>query len=357
MATAKKLPSGSWRCRVYSHTETVTLPDGTQKEKKIYKSFTYDDPSPKGKRSCEKEAAEWAAMKEIVLSKPSGTTFGEALKKLIDQKAPVLSPATIKEYNGMYRILNGKYIDFCQLDIYSISNDDIQRVVNNIASERSPKTVRNYHAIITSVLKDNNVNLVVKTTMPQKILPKLHIPSDDEIKRLIDGIKNTELEIPVLLAAFCTMRRGEICALSMDDIDGCIIHVHHSLVLGPDKKWHLKPPKTKSSDRYVDAPEFVISRIREHGYITTMNPTIVTQTFRRTLRHLGIPHFRFHDLRHYSASVQHALGIPDAYIMQRGGWSSDNVLKSVYRHALDDRKREMNEIANGYFKNLYDTKI
>ena len=32
MATAKKLPSGSWRVRVYSHTEEITLPDGTKKE-------------------------------------------------------------------------------------------------------------------------------------------------------------------------------------------------------------------------------------------------------------------------------------------------------------------------------------
>lgn len=58
MATAKKLPSGSWRCRVYSHTEEVLLPDRSVKEKKIYKSFTCDDPSAKGKRKCEKMAAE-----------------------------------------------------------------------------------------------------------------------------------------------------------------------------------------------------------------------------------------------------------------------------------------------------------
>ena len=29
MATAKKLPSGSWRCQVLSHTEEYTKPDGT----------------------------------------------------------------------------------------------------------------------------------------------------------------------------------------------------------------------------------------------------------------------------------------------------------------------------------------
>lgn len=33
-------------------------------------------------------------------------------------------------------------------------------------------------------------------------------------------------------------------------------------------------------------------------------------------------------------------GIPDSYIMEMGGWKSDYVMKSVYRHALDDQKAE-----------------
>ena len=44
MATAKKLPSGSWRCQVFSHFEEQIQPDGTVKKKRIYKSFTCDDP-------------------------------------------------------------------------------------------------------------------------------------------------------------------------------------------------------------------------------------------------------------------------------------------------------------------------
>ena len=58
MATAKKLASGSWRCQVYSHTEEVVQPDGTTKQKRIYKSFTCDVPGPKGKRMAEKMAAD-----------------------------------------------------------------------------------------------------------------------------------------------------------------------------------------------------------------------------------------------------------------------------------------------------------
>lgn len=44
MATAKKLPSGSWRCQVFSHIEEIPLSDGTIKKKRVYKSFTCSSP-------------------------------------------------------------------------------------------------------------------------------------------------------------------------------------------------------------------------------------------------------------------------------------------------------------------------
>ena len=60
MATAKKLPSGSWRCLVYSHTErTFDAKSGTWKDKRIYESFTSDDPSRRGKADAERQAAEF----------------------------------------------------------------------------------------------------------------------------------------------------------------------------------------------------------------------------------------------------------------------------------------------------------
>ena len=47
MATAKKLPSGSWRCLAYSHTERIYDEKNQKwKNKRIYESFTDDDPSP-----------------------------------------------------------------------------------------------------------------------------------------------------------------------------------------------------------------------------------------------------------------------------------------------------------------------
>ena len=60
MATAKKLPSGSWRCQVFSHYEYIKQPDGSVKKRRIYQSFTSNDPTRAGKRKAEAMAAEFS---------------------------------------------------------------------------------------------------------------------------------------------------------------------------------------------------------------------------------------------------------------------------------------------------------
>lgn len=340
MATAKKLPSGAYRCLIFDRME-----DGKRK----YKSFTAPT-----KKEAEYLATQYIMEKEEKKKNPQNKNlFCEELENYITAKEAVLSPSTIRGYRNIQKMLNSFYPNFCNLKLSEIQQEDVQNVISALSKAKSPKTVRNYHGLISSVI---GTNLALNTTMPQKVQPELYIPSDNEIQALVDAVKNTELEIPVLLGAFCMMRRGEICGLSMSDIQGNIIHIHHSLVLGTDKKWHLKAPKTETSDRYIEAPAFVTDRIREVGYITNLNPHSITIMFQRVLDRNSINHFRFHDLRHYSASIRHALGIPDAYIMADGGWSSDKVLKSVYRHAMSDRRKEMSDRINSHFGELCNMK-
>lgn len=55
---------------------------------------------------------------------------------------------------------------------------------------------------------------------------------------------------------------------------------------------------------------------------------------------LGIPG-RFHDLRHYHASILVAAGVPDVYAMRDMGQSTPNLYKRVYAHMFPDTKQEM----------------
>ena len=96
MAKAKKLPSGSWRCLVYSHSEPMTdtagkpvmdAKTGKQKMRRVYESFTSDDPTSAGRREAERMAAIFAAQKELPQQAPVTMTFGEALDAYIKSRA------------------------------------------------------------------------------------------------------------------------------------------------------------------------------------------------------------------------------------------------------------------------------
>lgn len=341
MATAKKLPSGSYRVQAYVGKD--------DKGKRIIKSFTA--PS-------KKQAEYLAAQYLLNMRAPAAAasiTFGEALDKYIAGRESVLSSSTIRGYK---QLAEKNFDSLRPRKISDITQEDIQIFVNDAcAGGLKSKTVRNMHGLLSSVFKEYRPQMRLTTALPAKDKPNLYIPSDDEVVKVINQIrkeKDKDMLIAILLAAYGPMRRSEICALTDSDISGNVIHVHKAVVLRKDNTWELKMiPKTEAGDRYISMPDFVIKELEGiEGPIISLNPNSVTERFHRLLRRAGVPSFRFHDLRHYSASIQHAIGIPDAYIMQRGGWESDSTLKQIYRHALDQEAAKANKKINAYFSKI-----
>jgi len=42
------------------------------------------------------------------------------------------------------------------------------------------------------------------------------------------------------------------------------------------------------------------------------------------------------------------LGVPDKYAMERGGWSTDNILKSVYQQTFSSKRRRVDAVIDDY---------
>lgn len=163
MPTAKKLPSGSWRCQVYSHTEEIIQPDGRIKKKRIYKSFTSDIPGPKGKRIAEQMATEYAANKEIY-GRGTDISLGEAVDQYIQNREAVLSPRTIVDYK---RIRKNALLPLSDIKISRLTQADVQKSVNLYAQNHSPKTVRNMHGLISAVLRQYRPDFTLNTSLPK----------------------------------------------------------------------------------------------------------------------------------------------------------------------------------------------
>lgn len=212
------------------------------------------------------------------------------------------------------------------------------------------RSVKNYDDIHKHIYRPD---YALNTVLPQKRRPELYIPTGADIRKVIVVAEGTEMEVPILLAAFEPMRRGEICALRYEDIYGNRVHVCRNMVMEESRKYVIKAPKSFAGDRFINFPAFVTKKLQgRYGNITDLNPNKSTQRFNHVLIKADVPHFRFHDLRHYCASILHALGMADAYIMERGGWGTNGTLKNVYRHTLEDKKAEISQKVNNYFETM-----
>lgn len=305
------------------------LPSGSYRIRKMYKGKTYaviTDYKPTQKEAITLMAAELEKSQDKFLN----LDFRQAAKNYVDMKRNVLSPKTVKEYVEM----PNRFPEwFSSIPLSDISQVEINRLVNELSNDKSPKTVRNYHGFLTAVLGTFRPNLKICTTLPQKIKNEPYIPSRDDVKRILKEVKDTEFEIPIILACY-GMRRSEICALRTDDINGDVIHINKALVLDEHKNWVVKVTKTTESARDIIIPEALAEKIRERGYVYKGAPNSITQHLKRLEVKLGIPEFSLHKLRHYFASEMSALGVPEADILHLGGWETDHVMKSVYRHSM-----------------------
>ena len=331
-----ELPSGSYRVQVFDYVD--------ENKKKHYKSFTASS-----RKEAEFLALQWQNNKQESIA---DITIYDAVSRYIDSKRGVLSPSTVRGYEAVQRnYFNGKF-GSTRLK-KGLDNTVIQVWISDMAKNVSPKTVRNAHGLLSSTLEMFSPDFRIKTTLPAKTKTNLYTPSDKDIKKLLTYIEGKELEIAVLLAAFGPLRRGEICALTSDDVSGNIVSVNKSMVLGTDKEWHIKQPKTFGSYREVEFPDFVIQHLHGiEGRLVKATPDQITHRFQRAIKSSGLPYFRFHDLRHYAASIMHVIGVPDQYIMQRGGWQTDNVMKSVYRNIIDIESTKQNKKILKHFESI-----
>lgn len=320
--TIDKLPSGSYRIRhqIDGRRYTVTIP---------YKPT-------------KKEAF------QLIQDKINGVdvlrkSFADCATEYISGKSHTLSPATIRGYESILRMMPEK---LKMSEIGAITAWDVQTYMDKLTAEgKTPKTVRNYHGFISAVLATFAPETNLSTQLPQKSKNDEYTPSDDDVRQILDMSKGTPYEIPLRLACY-GLRRSEICALTPADLDGNRLTINKAKVLGKDREWYIKATKTTDSTRTILIDDDLADLIRETGTVYDGYPNRIYWFLQKCQDKIGIPNFPLHYLRHYYASTAHALGIPDAVIMESGGWKTDHVMKRVYRHAKDTDDQQAKLIAH-----------
>lgn len=343
MAKAKKLPSGNWRVQLFVGYDA--------NGKRIYESYTAPTAAEANLlANTRKYELERGIKKERT---PSDMTVGEAIDKYIADRDGILAPKTIREYKGYRRNYAQKIMN---IQLKNLAENIIQREINREAKRLSPKSVHNIWALLNASIKSAVPDMIFNIKLPQKVKKEFKIPTHEQLIMLFEEVEGKRLEIPVIIAATCGLRRGEIAAIDLaEDVDyeKNTITVNKAMANNDKSEWVTKSTKTYTSTRTIDAPDWVIAKLksaRDNGY-KNMNPAHITSAFARTCDKLGLK-IRFHDLRHYYASLMLSLGVPDKYAMARMGHATPNMLKSVYQHLMDDKDKEVSAAINSFFDEM-----
>lgn len=278
--------------------------------------------------------------------------------------------ATYSSYASMVKSTIIPYFKEKKLTLKEVEARHIQMFYTEKLKTVKPNSVIHYHAVIHQALK-----YAVKTDMiAQNPAMKVDRPKKNdfqptfydakEMDKLFTIIKGTKLELPVLVAAFYGLRRGEVLGLKWDaiDFDRCTITVKRTVTSvnldGKYKDIEQDSAKTKSSLRTLP----LVANFREYftevkaaqetnkricgnaynyqydGYVFVdemgdrLRPNYLTDGFPKLLEKHGLKRMRFHDLRHSCASILLANGVPLKQIQEWLGHSDFSTTANIYAH-------------------------
>ena len=336
MVKITRLPSGSYRARVH-------LGGGK------YKSITGKD-----KKDVQLKAAQIEAeVEQKIEDENKHLTLAEAMKSYCEIKRNVISPTSYREYlrkaETAFPVLRDLMLD-------ELTQANIQSAINSAAAELSPKSVRDLHGFLSAVLKQYRPDFVLHTTLPQPAPSNIQIPSSETVAKLIEAAEDTPMELPIILAALCGMRKSEILGLKWQDInfDTNTMRISEARVIDSKGELVSKGTKTVAGTRTIrllpQVREALLKLKKDSGYVIELTPAGLSRRY-QTLQKYACPgeHYRFHDLRHYAISVMLSLNIPKKYIADYVGHENENMIDQVYGHIMRERKNEVEDILADYY--------
>lgn len=151
------------------------------------------------------------------------------------------------------------------------------------------------------------------------------------------------------------MRRGELLALTLEDIDteNNTISINKNMVFvstGP----RLHKPKTRKSERIIHMPSFVIKEVIEYSkkiyglestdYIFDLGANGAKRIIDTNYKKAGVERIRVHDLRHSHVSLLINLGVNVTTIADRLGHENIETTWNTYSHLYPTKRQEVAQL-------------
>lgn len=307
---------------------------------------------------------------EEIDSSPEEILFADYMEEWLEIVKTSIATVTYSSYSMMVKKTIAPYFRRRKIKLVDLTAKDIQNFYLAELKRVSANTVIHYHANIHKALKYAvkldliPTNPADKIERPRKGSFKGSFYDTEEMKLLLEAVKGTKFEIPVMLAAFYGLRRSEVLGLKWDavDFDKNTITIKHTVTTCEldGKRILVKEDRTKNkaSMRTLPLVDFVKEKLlslkaeqeenrmlcgRSYikdfiGYICIneigdlIKPGYLSVEFPKLLEKKGLRRIRFHDLRHSCASLLIANGVPMKQIQEWLGHSDFSTTANIYAH-------------------------
>jgi integrase len=302
---------------------------------------------------------------------PEQTTVEQFLHRWLDEIIIHRRPRTQESYRNTVRLHIVPYVGHHKLQKLSVEH--VQAMVNKLTKSGLGARSVEYAALVLSrgLNQAKRWGYLQKNVVDGVELPrvKTHMvrPADEQQARaLLDAVKGHRQEALYWIVLFLGLRRGEVLGLRITDLDFDTMTITIDGALQRQNgKLERSDPKTEGSRRILPMPAALAKVLREHlrrldverqqagdawqehGYLfptrvgTPSEPRNVVRNFKATLAAAGLPvTTRFHDLRHWCASLLIAFGTHPKAIQEILGHANIQITLDVYGHLLPNVLRD-----------------
>ena len=293
---------------------------------------------------------------------PSSLTVAEYLELwLREYVRPNLRPRTAEGYGTIVR----KHVlpSLGHIRLVDLSPRHIQSYYTALLDRLSAQTIKHHHTLlhrafeiaITWELLDRNPTQRVRTPKPEP--SPARALSADEVRHLLARAQGTPYYVPIHLALYAGLRRGEILGLRWQDVDTdtATLSIQQTLMHVRGQGYILGEPKSEGSRRTIALSPTTMLLLRAHrerigaehaargiSAMTEqvcalpdgrlMKPDALSRACRRIARQCDIQGVRLHDLRHTHASLLLNEGTPINIVQARLGHQSITTTVDIYGH-------------------------
>ena len=307
-----------------------------------------------------------------VIAPRGASTLGTYLSAWLDRVEPRLKPSTALRYRGLVEHHITPTLGGIRLAALTPTHvDTLMSAV--MASGRGAQTANHARAVLRTALNDAvrdslTVRNVASLTDPRRVEPHQVPPMQPEdATAILAAVAGLPLRPIVTTALWTGLRMGELLALTWDrvDLDRGQLVVSSSIVRVA-RQTKVAGTKTRGSVRAVPIAEPLRDILLAHRAAqrelrlaagaqwdsswgdlvfcsvngSPLIGTSVNSAFRKVLARAGLPHRRFHDLRHGAATLWLAAGVDLKTVSSLLGHSNISTTAHIYTSVLDTLKAD-----------------